>query len=184
MVIFNAIELKIGQPKRKFFTLEGKTIWDLLQLLVIPLAIAVIAAGLAYFFNLAENKRTESVEATRLYEQRTVEANRIIEQRSIKSTRIAEDRKLELDRTRQNIFDNYINYLTTLMLEKELRTSADDSEVRLMAGASTLSAFRSLDEDRKVMLLEIFISSSRLIGYWSDEGHQFIEGVISLKDST
>ena len=70
---------KMGiRPKSKFWTLKGKTVWDLFQLLIIPVALAAIAI----FFNHSERVRNEAVEATRIAEQRSVEATGIVEDRA------------------------------------------------------------------------------------------------------
>ena len=127
-------EYGISKPKGRFFTFEGKTIWDVFQLLIIPLVIALIAI----LFNQAESRRSESVEE-----------QRIIEQRSVEATRIAEQQSIEVDRARQNTLDNYFEDLTDLLLTKKLRESTENSEVRSVARALTLSALRTLDGARK-----------------------------------
>ena len=87
-----------------------KTLWDWLDLLIVP---AVLAGG-AYLFNRAE-RRNES---------------QIAEQR-------ARDATLQA----------YLDQMTTLLLEKELRKSKPDTEIREVARIRTLTALRRLDAD-------------------------------------
>jgi hypothetical protein len=52
--------------------------------------------------------------------------------------------------------------MSTLLLEKNLRSSEEDSEVRTLARARTLTVLRRLDGKRKGSVLK-FLSESRLI---------------------
>ncbi len=115
---FQRVNSELDSQNGKFFTLKG-VIWQSAPIIGYPPCDCRHRCGLAYFFNLAENKRTELYLLRRLayMSKEPFEANRIIEQRSIESTRIAEDRKLELDRTGRIFSDNYINYLTTDVLK-------------------------------------------------------------------
>ena len=56
----------------------------------------------------------------------------------------------------------YLDQMSTLLLEKNLRSSEEDSEVRTLARARTLTVLRRLDGKRKGSVLK-FLSESRLI---------------------
>jgi hypothetical protein len=99
-------KIGVSKPRNRFFSFEGKTIWDMFQLLIIPLVLALIAI----FFNQAENRRSESIET---------------------------------ERVNQNILDNYFGEMTSLLLEKNLRESPQNSEERSVARVLTLSAMQS-----------------------------------------
>jgi uncharacterized protein YjbI with pentapeptide repeats len=113
---------KIGRPKTKFWTLEGKTIWEVLQLLIIP----VVLAGIAICFQRAEASRSEAIEA---------------------------------DRAEAEILRNYFNSMTDLLLVKNLRSSPGGSEVISVARSITLSSLRSLNKERKTLLMKFLIES-------------------------
>ncbi len=104
---------------------SGKTLWDWLQLLIIPLALAIIAI----FFNRAERKNEQ---------------------------RIASDNQQEA------ALQGYINEMSELMLERDLRKSDVDAEVRTIARVRTLTVLSRLDKDRKRSVLQ-FLNESGLI---------------------
>lgn len=123
----------VQEKPKKFFTLEGKTIWDVSQLLIIPLVLAIIAI----YFNWSENRRNESTEANRIIEQRAIEA----------------------DRANAEVLRTYLSSMTELLLEKNLRSSPEDSEVRYVARATTISALNALDNGRRELLVEFLIEA-------------------------
>jgi uncharacterized protein YjbI with pentapeptide repeats len=101
---------------------SGKTLWDWLQLLIIPLALAVIAL----MFQLA-NTRTERQIAKQRYEQ---------------------DQQIALDKQREDLLQAYLDRMSELLLEKNLRSSAPDSEVRNVARVRTVGILIQLDKKR------------------------------------
>jgi uncharacterized protein YjbI with pentapeptide repeats len=111
-------------PKDSDFQ-RGKTLWDWLQLLIIPLALAVIAI----FFNRTERKNEQ---------------------------RIATDNQQEA------ALQGYINEVSELLLERNLRKSDVDAEVRIIARVRTLTVLPRLDKARKRNVL-IFLYESGLI---------------------
>lgn len=62
------------------------------------------------------------------------------------------------------VMTNYLSRMTTLMLDKQLRTSNPKSDVRVVARAITLNAARRLENDYKGQLLK-FLYEAELIGY-------------------
>ena len=104
---------------------RAKTLWDWLDLLVVPIFLAVGA----YLLSLVQKESEENI---------------------------------ELDRQRQNTLDTYISQISTLLLEKKLRTSRAGSEVRGLARTYTRVALRNLDGNRKVGVLQ-FLSEAELI---------------------
>ena len=100
----------------------NKTLWDWLQLLIIPLALAVIAL----VFQLA-NSRTERQIAKERYEQ---------------------DQQIALDKQHEELLQAYLDRMSELLLEKGLRTSQADAEVRNVARTRTISVLRQLDAVR------------------------------------
>jgi uncharacterized protein YjbI with pentapeptide repeats len=104
---------------------RGKTLWDWLELLIIP---AVLAGG-AMWFSRAEHEA---------------------------------ERRIADDRLREAALQGYLDKMTELLLEKELRTSKEEDEVRAVARARTLTALRQLDGARKGTLLR-FLYEADLI---------------------
>jgi uncharacterized protein YjbI with pentapeptide repeats len=115
---------------------EEKKLWDLFQLIIVP----VVLAGGAFYLQDAAKQREQS---------QTEERTR------------AEQSQSE-DRTRQERLNKYFDTMTDLLLESKLRTSERGSEVRTIARARTLTALRGLDKDRKGELLR-FLDEAQLI---------------------
>ena len=113
-----------------------KTIWDLIELLVIPLALTIIAL----LFNRAE---------------RTSEQTLAQQQRE-------HDRTIADDRNSESALQMYLDRMTELILERGLRESEEDSGVRDIARARTLTVLRSLDRQRRGAVLQ-FLHDSGLI---------------------
>ncbi len=105
--------------------LTGKNLWDWLQLLIIPV---VLAIG-GYLFNFATS-RTE--------------------------------REIASDRQREDALQAYINNMSALLLEKNLRKSGEGDEVRNVARVRTLTVLPRLDKNRKATVL-LFLHESGLI---------------------
>jgi hypothetical protein len=114
----------------------NKSLWDWLQLLIVPLVLAVVAL----VFQLA-NSRTERQLAQQRYEL---------------------DQQIALDKQREDRFQAYLDCLAELMLDKQLRSSAEDAEVRHFARVRTLTVLRRLDAERKGSVLQ-FLQEAELI---------------------
>jgi len=84
------------------------------------------------------------------------------------------EQKITEDRNRETALQNYLDKLTELLLDKDLRQSPEESEVRSVARSRTLTTLRTLDKTRKALLLR-FLYESRLL----DKGIP----IISLKDA-
>ncbi len=103
----------------------NKTLWDLMQLLIVP---AILAIG-AYFF-AALHAQTE--------------------------------RKAASNNIQETALQTYLDKMTELLLKENLRESKENSEVRAVARARTLTMIRGLDGDRKGALLR-FLYEANLI---------------------
>jgi len=116
--------------------LEGKTLWDWLQLAIVPI---VLAVG-ALLFNRSEKK------------------NEI----KIAETRNKSDQDIATDKQREESLQKYIDKMTDLLLEKDLRESKAGDEIRVVAKTRTLATLRSIDPIRKGLLLQ-FLFEAKLI---------------------
>jgi uncharacterized protein YjbI with pentapeptide repeats len=116
----------------------GKTLWDWLVLLVIPL---VLAVG-AILFNIMESRRGEY---------------------------------LAIERTREETLQSYLHEIEKLLLNDELQQKAEEnpnSVVVDVAQMETLTALRTLDANRRGVILQFF---------WDAELAEFILVKSSLK---
>jgi uncharacterized protein YjbI with pentapeptide repeats len=113
-----------------------KTLWDWLQLLIIPTMLAVIGIGFSF----------TQEQASRLSSQRQHDT----------------DIQIALDQQRQEALVTYQKDISDLLLTHQLRSSRESDEVRSVARIRTLSTLQALDSDRKGFLVQ-FLSEAGLI---------------------
>jgi hypothetical protein len=113
-----------------------KTIWDWLDLLLIPL---VLAAG-ALWFSRAERRN----------EQAMAEA------------RAERERQIAAENAQEAALQAYLEQMSTLLLERKLRTSTEADNVRDVARVWTLTVLRRVQGERKGVVLR-FLYESGLI---------------------
>jgi uncharacterized protein YjbI with pentapeptide repeats len=111
----------------------GKTLWDWMQLLIIPVVLAVAAL----LFNFATT-RTEQKIAAQRYKQ----------DKAIAEKRYEQDQELILDRQREDLLHIYLDRMSELLLKENLRTSEPDAEVRNVARVRTITILFQLDARR------------------------------------
>jgi len=114
---------------------RGKTLWDWMQLLIIPI---VLAIG-AFFLQRSE---------------RTIE-------RETANKRAELDREIAKDRQQEAALQNYIDKMSELLLKEKLRTT-DIEEVRDVARTRTIAILRVLDTRRNNLVLQ-FLKEANLI---------------------
>jgi len=113
-----------------------KTLWDWLQLLIIPFMLAI--GG--FWLNKIQKDRDE----------------RVTEQRD------KTEREITADNQREAAFQAYLDKMSELLLHEKLRTSAEEDEVRKIARVRTLTVLRGLDPSRKASVIR-FLHESGLI---------------------
>jgi uncharacterized protein YjbI with pentapeptide repeats len=69
---------------------------------------------------------------------------------------------IAVDNQREGALQTYIDKMSDLMLDKGLRVSKDDDEIRNVARTRTLTVLRMLDGNRKALVVQ-FLWESRLI---------------------
>ena len=122
----------------------GKSLWDWLQLLIIPV---VLAVG-ALLFNLATT-RTEQKIAAQRYEQDNAIASRHYHQdQQIAAQRYKQDQHIALDKQREDLLQIYLDRMSELLLKENLRSSAVDAEARNLARVRTITILFQLDARR------------------------------------
>jgi len=113
-----------------------KTLWDWLQLFIVPLALAAI--GL--WFSAQQDSHQQKIEEKRAKSDRHIEEQR------------AQDAALQA----------YLDQMSQLMLEGDLLDSKQESEVRTLARARTLTVLTRLDSRRKGSVVQ-FLHEASLI---------------------
>jgi uncharacterized protein YjbI with pentapeptide repeats len=118
----------------------GKPVWDWLQLLGV-LAIPVVIAVGGCMFNAQQDARQQQMERQRAKVEREIEEQR------------AQDEALQ----------SYLDQMSGLLLEKDLRASEQSSEVRTLARARTLTVLQRLeDPDRKTTVILFLVEADLL----------------------
>jgi uncharacterized protein YjbI with pentapeptide repeats len=114
----------------------AKTLWDWLQLLVIPLALA----GLAFLLTKSQNDRDQRREDQRAAIQRATAA----------------------DAAREEALRAYLTQMSALMLDRNLLRSRRGTNVRAVARTLTLTALRRVDGERRGLVVR-FLNEARLL---------------------
>jgi uncharacterized protein YjbI with pentapeptide repeats len=136
------------QTKQSRWGFRGMTVRDWLQLLIVPLALVVIG----FLFTAQQDQRQQQIE-----DQRAQQAQKIENQRA------EAERELAVQRAQDEALQAYLNQMSNLLLEKDLRNSEEDSEVRTLARARTLTVLGRLDWERNVAVLQ-FLREAKLVG--------------------
>lgn len=113
-----------------------KTLWDWLQILIVPLALAL----LAFVLSSAASSRD----------------------RAAAERRESADRALAADNRREDALDGYLGEMSGLMLDHALLKSRRGSEVQALARTLTLTTLRRLDGSRRTLVLR-FVAEAKLI---------------------
>ena len=84
----------------------GKTLWDWLELLIVPLALAV--GG--YWFNSSQDKRQDAIERTQKVRQDAIEEKRRLH-----------DNEIATQRARDAALLSFLDHMSQLLMEKDLQ---------------------------------------------------------------
>jgi hypothetical protein len=162
---------------------RGKTMWDWLGLLLVPVIILGATGALIYFEEQKENKRADALlEVERERAEALAEALLGVERErsealleaekaraeallKVENQRAQAQQQVEDDRVGQSVLQSYIQDMTELLLDKGLATAGPSLPVRRIARSSTLTAVRQLDGDRKGILLQFLYESNLIRGF-------------------
>jgi uncharacterized protein YjbI with pentapeptide repeats len=111
-----------------------KTLWDWLQLFIVPLALAAIGLWFA--------------------------AQQDAHQQQIEDRRAESDRRIEEQRAQDAALQAYLDQMSQLMLEGNLRGSKEGSEARTLARARTRTILVRLDSRRKGSVVQFLYEAS------------------------
>jgi hypothetical protein len=145
--------------------LSTKSAWDWLQLLIIPV---LLALG-ALWFNRQERRAQNELETRR---QESAQALAREEREN--------DRKIAEDRVREEALQRYLDRMQELMLDKGLRSADSDKEIRDVARVRALTILRSLDGNRKGQAVR-FLYEADLMGRAYEEETEIREAIIKLE---
>jgi uncharacterized protein YjbI with pentapeptide repeats len=115
---------------------SAKTLWDWLQLLVIPLALA----ALAFLLNNSQSDREQRREDERAARQQATAA----------------------DAAREEALRAYLTQMSELMLDRKLRRSRPFSNVGTVARTITLTTLRRVDGERKALIVRFLFEAELL----------------------
>jgi hypothetical protein len=127
------------------------TVRDWLQLLIVPFALVVISL----VFTAQQDQRQQQIEQQRAEAEREIAEHR------------AQDEALQA----------HLDQMSGLLLEKDLRSSDEESEVRTLARARTLTVLGRLDPSRKTAVMQ-FLDEAELI-----QGADDRASIISLTEA-
>jgi hypothetical protein len=179
---------------------QDKTLWDWLQLLLVPLVLAfggfwLTRAENRYALELQERREkeaqkledqrieearriegqrieeTQKLEDQRIEEARRIEGQRIEETQKLEDQRIEEARRIESERAKDAALQAYLDQMTDLLLHEKLLISEEKDSVRTVARARTLTVVKQLDGARKARVVQ-FLYEARLIGYCERQSPQ------------
>jgi len=130
---------------------RGMTLRSWLELLVVPLALVVIG----FLFSVQQDARQQRIE----------------------NQRAEAERELAEQRAQDEALQAYLDQMSGLLLERDLRASEKGSEVRTLARARTLTVMGRLDPSHKTALMQFLVEADLL---------RRVEGrdpIISLRDA-
>jgi uncharacterized protein YjbI with pentapeptide repeats len=113
-----------------------KTLWDWLQLFIVPLALAAIGLWFA--------------------------AQQDFRQQQIEEQRAKSEREIEKQRAQDAALQAYLDQMSQLMLGGDLRGSEEGSEVRTLARARTRAVLGQLDSPRRRSVVQFLYEASLL----------------------
>ena len=120
----------------------GKTSWEWLELLIVPL---LLAGGAFYIDNQGEKR-----------------------QEAIADERYRNETALAYEREKQETLNIYLEQMKELLLSENLRASSVDSEVRSVARAITTTTIKNLDNERNALVID-FLQESNLLRATDEE---------------
>jgi hypothetical protein len=137
----------LARPKPDWIGVADKNVWDWLDLLIVPAALAV---GV-YWLNARQAVREQQVEDKR-------------QEREDKAQQEQVKRALEVgdQRAQDDTLQAYLDGMSHLLTDKDLHSAQPGDSLRTVARARTLTVLSRLDSRRKKSVLE-FLYESRLI---------------------
>jgi hypothetical protein len=127
--------------------LGGKTVWDWLQLLIVPIMLSLITIA----FTWQQDVRQQRIEDSRAEQARKIEDRRAEAEQAVQE-----------QRAQQATLQAYLDQMGTLLLDRDLHGANEDRDVRRLARARTLVVLDALDPGRQNKVFR-FLSETELI---------------------
>jgi len=131
------------ETKQSRWGFRGMTVRNWLELLIVPL----VLVGIGLLFENQQAARQQAMEA---------------QQQALEERRAEAERELAEQRAQDEALQAYLDQMSGLLLERDLRTSEKGSEVRTLARARTLTVLEKLDPGRKTAVMR-FLGEAVLI---------------------
>jgi hypothetical protein len=131
------------ETKQSRWGFRGKTDWDWLPIvgaLLVPLVIALGTGWITWQLANLENQRAQQAQ-------------------KVENQRAEAERELAEQRAQDEALQAYLDQMSGLLLEKDLRTSEEDSELRTLARARTLTVLERLDPSRKTAVVQFLVEA-------------------------
>ena len=131
------------ETKQSRWGFRGKTDWDWLPIvgaLLVPLVIALRTGWITRQLANLENQRAQQAQ-------------------KVENQRAEAERELAEQRAQDEALQAYLDQMSGLLLEKDLRTSEEDSEVRTLALARALTVLERLDPSRKTAVVQFLVEA-------------------------
>jgi len=143
--------LAIGGATRRWTGFRGKTVWDWMDLLIVPLVLVVIGLG----FTMLQDARQQDLE-----NQRTEQAQKLENQRAEAEQDLAEQR------AQDEALQAYLDQMSSLILDKDrpLHQTQEGDAVRILARARTLTILTRLDPSRKTAVMQFLLEMNLIEG--------------------
>jgi uncharacterized protein YjbI with pentapeptide repeats len=129
---------------------RGMTVRSWLELLVVPLALVVIG----FLFSVQQDARQQRIE----------------------NQRAEAERELAVQRAQDEALQAYLDQMSGLLLERDLRASESGSEVRTLARARTLTVLSRFDPSGKTAVMQFLVEANLVQGAGR-------EPIIDLRDA-
>lgn len=147
---WTGIAPSFSPPKKGRDYVAGKTLWDWLQLLIIP----VVLAGVGIWFNARQKQ----------YELKIAQDNRDADQRTAEANRAA-DLQISQGRQEEQVLATYLDRMLDLLAKRQESEELSNSVglgITMSARARTVTAIRQLNSERNATLLR-FLTESELL---------------------
>ena len=135
------------ETKQSRWGFRGMTVREWLELLIVPVVLSLITV----VFTWQQNERQQDLETKRTNQAQKIE-----------NLRAEAERELAEQRAQDETLQAYLDQMGSLLLEKDLRESQEDSDVRRLARARTLVVLDVLDSRRQNRVLR-FLEETELI---------------------
>jgi Pentapeptide repeats (8 copies) len=135
---------------------RGMTLRSWLELLVVPLALVVIG----FLFSVQQDARQQRIE----------------------NQRAEAERELAVQRAQDEALQAYLDQMSGLLLERDLRVSESGSEVRTLARARTLTVLSRFDPSGKTAVMQFLVEANLVQGAGLAPGAGR-EPIIDLRDA-